>query len=128
MKALKGTVARVTGASRGVGRAIAERYGRLGANVVVSYVSSAKGAEECVAAIEFAGGKAIAVNTDLASVAEIEALFVQARGAFGKVDIVVANAGVEIVGDVADAAEYLAGPLAKFVSGQHLLLAGGGPA
>jgi 3-oxoacyl-[acyl-carrier protein] reductase len=249
MKALNGKVALVTGASRGIGRAIAERYGQLGANVVVSYASSAKGARECVAAIECAGAKAIAVKADVASVAEIEALFAQARQAFGRIDIVVANAGVEIVGissldfteeqfdrafaintkgtfftlqqaartvedggrilyvgssttafpmpghalyggskmaprflvevmakelgargvtvnsilptaiegagvstdevrpavrdfierynpmkrmgtveDVADAAECLAGPLAKFVSGQHLLLAGGGPA
>src|ERR1700739_2489167 len=98
MKGLNGKVALVTGASRGIGRAIAERYGQLGANVVVSYASSAKGARECVAAIECAGGKAIAVKADLASVAEIEALFAQARQAFGRIDIVVANAGVEIVG------------------------------
>jgi 3-oxoacyl-[acyl-carrier protein] reductase len=98
MKALNGKVALVTGASRGIGRAIAERYGQLGANVVVSYASSAKGARECVAAIECAGAKAIAVKADVASVAEIEALFAQARQAFGRIDIVVANAGVEIVG------------------------------
>jgi 3-oxoacyl-[acyl-carrier protein] reductase len=249
MTQLNGKVALVTGASRGIGRAIAERYGRLGASVVVNYASSAKGAQECVAAIERAGGNAIAVKANVSSVVEIHRLFDKARQAFERIDIVVANAGIEIVGisslefteeqfdqafavntkgafftlqqaartvedggrilyvgssttafpmpghalyggskmapqflvevmakefgargvtvnsilptaiegagvstdevrpavrefierynpmkrmgtveDVADAAEYLASPLAKFVSGQHLLLSGGGPA
>jgi 3-oxoacyl-[acyl-carrier protein] reductase len=98
MTTLNGKIALVTGASRGLGRAIAERFGRLGATVVVNYASSAKAAQECVAAIESSGGKALAVKADVANVAEIRSLFGEARRAFGRIDIAVANAGIEVVG------------------------------
>jgi 3-oxoacyl-[acyl-carrier protein] reductase len=249
MTDLSGKVALVTGASRGLGRAIAERLGRLGASVIVNYSSSEEAARDCVATIGRSGGTAVAIKADIGKVSEIESLFAEAKSRFGKLDIVFANAGIELVGisaldfsedqfdrifavntkgafftlqqaarlvedngriiyvgssttsfpmvgaalyggskiaprflvevlakelggrgitvnsilptavegagvstgglrpaaqafidqfnpmkraatpdDVADAAEYLAGPLAGFVSGQHLLLSGGGPA
>ena len=98
MTTLNGKITLVTGASRGLGRAIAERFGRLGATIVVNYASSAKAAQECVAAIESSGGKALAVKADVANVAEIRSLFGEARRAFGRIDIAVANAGIEVVG------------------------------
>jgi 3-oxoacyl-[acyl-carrier protein] reductase len=98
MTQLKDKVALITGASRGLGRAIAERYGRLGATVVVNYASSAKAAQEVVSTIESTGGKAVAIKADVANVVEIRALFEEARRAFGRIDIAVANAGIETVG------------------------------
>lgn len=77
---------------------ICPNIGKKTASVVVNYASSAKGAQECVGTIERVGGRAIAVRADLASVAEIKALFDQARQAFGRIDIVVAYAEIEIVG------------------------------
>ena len=67
MARLKGKVAVVTGASKGIGAGIAERFGEEGANVVVHYASDKKGAEKVVAAIERAGAKAVAVQGDLQS-------------------------------------------------------------
>jgi 3-oxoacyl-[acyl-carrier protein] reductase len=98
MTNLKGKVALVTGSARGIGKAIAERFGKLGASVVVNYSSSEERAKETVAAIERLGGTAIAVQADVAKVADIDRLFVTALDRFGRLDIVVANAGVELVG------------------------------
>jgi len=91
---LKGKVAIVTGASKGIGASIAEHLGNEGAAVVVNYASSKEGAERVVAAIERKGGKAIAVQADVARPADIQRLFAEARKAFGKLDILVNNAGV----------------------------------
>lgn len=98
MTSLKGKVAIVTGASRGIGRAIAERLGQLGADVVVNYASNEAAARDCVAAIEGAGARALAVKADVGRVSEIEALFATTVEAFGRIDVVVANAGIETVG------------------------------
>jgi 3-oxoacyl-[acyl-carrier protein] reductase len=100
MGVLSGKVALVTGASRGIGRAIAERLGELGASVAVNYSSSEEAAQECVAVIEKAGARAVAIKADMADVDEIHALFTSAKQALGDIDIAVANAGLEIV-DVA---------------------------
>lgn len=94
MSPLNGKVAIVTGAARSIGRAIAERLARDGAAVVINYRSRDAEAQEAVQAIEAVGGRALAVPGDLTDVAAIEELFRTAVRAFGRVDIVVANAGV----------------------------------
>ncbi len=94
MSALKNKVAVVTGASKGIGAAIAERLGKDGANVVVNYASDKAGAERVVKNIEKSGGKAIAVQANVARKADIQKLFEQATKAFGQVDVLVNNAGV----------------------------------
>ena len=109
MTDLKGKVALVTGSARGLGRAIAERFAALGANVVVNYAGSEQAAVELVAHIEGQSGKAIAVRADVSKVAEINRLFDMGRQMFGRLDIVVANAGIELVGRAAtgfDEAEF----------------------
>ena len=99
---LAGKVALVTGASRGIGRAIALRLGRAGASVIVNYASSPDRAQEVVAAIEAAGGRATAIQADLSQPADVARLFQQSEEFFGGLDIVVNNAGA-----------YLSKPLAE---------------
>ncbi len=94
---LTGKVALITGGARGIGRAISERLGRLGARVVVNYSASAKPAQETVLAIEQQGGSAIAVQADVSKPTEIDRMFATAVERFGRIDIVVANSGVEVV-------------------------------
>ena len=98
-------VAIVTGASRGIGRAIAIRLGELQASVTVNYANDAKAADETVALVEKAGGKAIAVRADVGRVEEIKDLFDQTIAAFGKVDILVNNAGVRLFKPIAGVTE-----------------------
>lgn len=94
---LHGKVAVITGSSRGIGRAIALRYAELGADIVINYANDTAAAEEVQDAVSAAGAKAIIVRADVSKVSEIERLFAAALDAFGKVDIVVANAGIEKV-------------------------------
>jgi 3-oxoacyl-[acyl-carrier protein] reductase len=94
MARLKGKVAVVTGASKGIGAAIAERFGEEGAGVVVHYATDRKGAEKVVSAIEKAGSKAVAVQGDLSKPEEVTKVFEAAGDAFGKIDVLVNNAGV----------------------------------
>ena len=94
MSSLNGKVAIVTGASKGIGAAIAKGLGSAGAAVVVNYASSREGAERVVAAIEAAGGRAVAVKGDVAQAADVGGLFEAAKASFGGVDILVNNAGV----------------------------------
>ena len=94
MSKLAGKVAIVTGASKGIGASIAKHLGAAGASVVVNYASSKQGAERVVAEIKAQGGKAIAVQADLAKAADIEKLFADTQKAFGRLDILVNNAGV----------------------------------
>lgn len=91
---LSGKVAVVTGASKGIGAAIAAHLGAAGAAVVVNYASSREGAERVVAGIKAAGGKAVAVHANLAEPADIPRLFSEAAQAFGRLDILVNNAGI----------------------------------
>lgn len=94
MSKLTGKVALVTGASKGIGAAIARRLAAQGASVVVNYAASKEGAEQVVADIVAAGGKAIAVQADVSKPDDIERLFAAAQKAYGKLDILVNNAGV----------------------------------
>jgi 3-oxoacyl-[acyl-carrier protein] reductase len=103
---LSGKVAIVTGASRGIGRAIAQRLGQDGASVIVNYVNGKEQAEAVIETIESDGnGKAIAIQADLGNLADIKRLFEQAIGHFGHLDILVNNAGIALSNPVADATE-----------------------
>jgi 3-oxoacyl-[acyl-carrier protein] reductase len=93
---LKGKVALVTGASRGIGRAIAERLSRDGAAVVINYVSNAGDARKLAGEIESSGGKAFAIQADVGRVSEVVRLFDETIARFGKLDILVNNAGLMI--------------------------------
>lgn len=94
MGKLTGKVAVVTGASKGIGAAIAKTLGRDGAKVVVNYASDKAGAERVVAEIKAGGGEAIAVGASVAKAADVTKLFEATKQAFGKVDVLVNNAGV----------------------------------
>jgi len=94
MSKLAGKVAIVTGASKGIGADIARGLAKEGASVVVNYASSKEGADNVVAAITKAGGKAIAVQGDVAKEADVNRIFAETKKAFGKLDILVNNAGV----------------------------------
>ena len=91
---LKDKVALVTGASRGIGREIAQTLAAYGASVIVNYNGSKDRADEVVEMISAAGGKAIAVKADVAKAEEIARLFEEAQAAFGRIDILVNNAGI----------------------------------
>jgi len=93
-KKLTNKVAVVTGASKGIGAAIAKQMAAEGAAVVVNYSSSKQGADRVVAEITKNGGKAIAVQADISKLPDIERLFAETKKAFGKLDILVNNAGI----------------------------------
>jgi 3-oxoacyl-[acyl-carrier protein] reductase len=94
MSNLKGKIAVVTGASKGIGASIAEHLADAGASVVVNYSTSKTGADAVVDRIVRKGGKAIAVQGDVSKSADIEKLFKETKRAYGKLDILVNNAGV----------------------------------
>ncbi len=91
---LNGKVAVVTGASKGIGAAIAKQLATEGAKVVVNYSSSKKDADKVVDEIAKDGGKAIAVQANLSKQADIERLFADTKKAFGRLDVLVNNAGI----------------------------------
>jgi 3-oxoacyl-[acyl-carrier protein] reductase len=91
---LEGKVAVVTGASKGIGAAIALHLAAEGAAVVVNYSSSKEGADRVVGEITGGGGRAIAVRADVSKPADIRNLFAEAKKAFGALDVLVNNAGV----------------------------------
>ncbi len=93
-KKLAGKVAVVTGASKGIGASIAKHLAAEGASVVVNYASSKAGADKVVGEITAQGGKAIAVQADVAKKADIDRLFAETKKAFGQTDILVNNAGI----------------------------------
>jgi 3-oxoacyl-[acyl-carrier protein] reductase len=101
-RSLEGKSALVTGSSRGIGRAIAERLAAEGAAVVINYSRSPGGAQEAVQGILASGGRAAAIQADVAEPAQVRRLFDEAEKAVGPLDVVVANAGV-----------FLAKPLAE---------------
>jgi 3-oxoacyl-[acyl-carrier protein] reductase len=87
-------IAIVTGASRGIGRAVAKRLAEDGFGVVVNYLSNASEAEQVVSEIQGTGGNAIAVKADVANQADVERLFEETVKKFGSVDVVVHNSGI----------------------------------
>lgn len=93
-KKLKDKVAVVTGASKGIGASIAKHLAAEGATVVVNYSSSKEDADRVVAEIVRSGGKALAVQANVAQLIDIQKLFAETLKAFGKVDILINNAGV----------------------------------
>ncbi|MER8725947.1 glucose 1-dehydrogenase [Mesorhizobium sp. M1027] len=94
MSKLNGKVAIVTGASKGIGAAIAKGLATAGAAVVVNYASSREGADRVVAEVEDRGGRAVAVQGDVSQSADVRRLFEAAKSEFGGLDILVNNAGV----------------------------------
>jgi 3-oxoacyl-[acyl-carrier protein] reductase len=94
MGKLAGKVAVVTGASKGIGAGIAKGLAAEGASVVVNYASSKEGADRIVAEITAKGGKAIAVQGDVAKAADVQRIFAETKKAFSQLDILVNNAGV----------------------------------
>ena len=97
---LAGKIALVTGASRGLGRATALRFAREGAAVAVNYAERGDAAEEVVAAIRQAGGRALALRANVAKQPEVAAMVARALDAFGRLDVLVNNAGVSHPGSL----------------------------
>jgi len=94
MSELTGKVAIITGASRGIGAAIAKWFAAAGAGVVVNYSSGGADADRVVTEIAGNGGKAVAVQGDVSKAADVKRLFAETKAKFGRVDILVNNAGV----------------------------------
>lgn len=100
---LAGKIILVTGASKGIGKAVVERMGQEGASVVVNYASDTAGAEAVVASI--GADRALAVKADVSTIAGIESLVSQAVKRFGRLDVVMANAGVMTMRSVMNTTE-----------------------
>lgn len=94
MSALKDKVAIVTGASKGIGAAIAKGLAEAGASVIVNYASSKDGADKVVKEIKQKGGKALAVQGDVSKEADVKRIFEETKKAFGSLDVLVNNAGI----------------------------------
>lgn len=102
---LEGKVALVTGSSRGIGRAIADRLSNAGASLVINYVNQEGKARDLAAAIEQAGGRCLVVQADVAKAADVERLFNQSLEHFNRMDIVINNAGIRISKKIAEVTE-----------------------
>jgi 3-oxoacyl-[acyl-carrier protein] reductase len=102
MAKLSGKVAVVTGASKGIGASIAKHLSAEGASIVVNYASDKKGADLVVAEIVKTGGKAIAIQASVAIESDVASLFDQTAKAYGKVDILINNAGVYAFAPIED--------------------------
>ncbi len=105
MNKLTGRVAVVTGASKGIGAGIAKGLAEEGAAVVVNYSSSKAGADQVVGEIKKKGGKAIAIQGDVASASDVHRIFAETLKAFGRLDVLVNNAGVYQFAELADITE-----------------------
>jgi len=102
MSKLTGKVIIVTGASKGIGAGVAKRLAEAGATVVVNFAHGAADADKTVAEIQAAGGTALAVQADVSKSAEVTQLFDQTIAEFGRVDVLVNNAGVMITKPIKD--------------------------
>ncbi|MEV5177495.1 SDR family oxidoreductase [Streptomyces flaveolus] len=98
MTDLTGKTALITGSARGIGKAIALRYAMLGANIVINYSSNTANGEQALKEVREHTGQAIAVQADISKAADVDRLFAEAIERFGSLDIVVANAGLELLG------------------------------
>lgn len=107
MKKLQDKVALVTGASKGIGAAIARQLAAEGAKIVVNYAADKNGADKVVAAIEAAGGTAVALAADVTDQPQVEALIQSTLAQFGRLDIVVNNAGVYQFAKIEESSEAL---------------------
>lgn len=105
MRNLTGKVAIVTGASRGIGRGIAERLAQDGATVVVNYSGSEEEAKQVVGQVTSQGGKAIALQANFSLIDDIRRLFQEVSDLYGQIDILFNNAGTGIVATIADVTE-----------------------
>jgi 3-oxoacyl-[acyl-carrier protein] reductase len=105
MSRLTGKVAVVTGASKGIGAGIAKALAAEGAAVVVNYASSKEGADRVVAEIQRNGGKAVAVQGDVAKAADVNRLLAETKKSFGRLDVLVNNAGIYKFNPLADVTE-----------------------
>ena len=103
MESLKGKVALVTGGSRGIGRAIAQRLARDGASVALTYHHNADAAEEIAAGIRQTGGRAMALHAELDRAEDLTPLFDAAERELGRLDIVIANAGTFLLKPISEA-------------------------
>jgi 3-oxoacyl-[acyl-carrier protein] reductase len=102
MSEQNGKVAIVTGASRGIGAAVAERLGRDGFSVIVNYSGSVEAADALVRKIQEGGGRALAVKADVSDARAVREMFETTVAKFGGVDVLVNNAGIMALGNIAD--------------------------
>lgn len=104
---LEGRIALITGAGRGLGAGLARELASRGASVVVNYARSAKAALEVIADIELQGGDAIAIQADISRASEVTKLFDCAIAHYGRLDIVINNAGMESFANEEDVTEKM---------------------
>lgn len=104
---LEGRVALITGAGRGLGAGLARELASRGASVVLNYARSAKAALAVVAEIESEGGRAVAIQADISKTSEVTKLFDAAMAHFGRLDIVINNAGMESFANEEDVTEKM---------------------
>ncbi|QNG58365.1 SDR family oxidoreductase [Bacillus sp. PAMC26568] len=102
---LNGKVAIITGSSRGIGKVISKQLAGLGAKVVINYSSSSDKAEDVIKEIKENGGEAISLRADMSKIGDIQSLFKETLNAFGKIDILINNAGIMINKPLQDATE-----------------------
>jgi 3-oxoacyl-[acyl-carrier protein] reductase len=102
MQSLKNKVAIVTGSSRGIGAHLARELAKAGASVIVNYAGNKSAADQVAAEIKSGGGEAIVLRADISKVSEVKAMFDAAIAKFGKIDILINNAGVIVYKKIQD--------------------------